>query len=353
MMTGGGTGGHLYPGIAVAKELEKIDASIRIIFIGCNRGIEKKLLAKEKYKYHLIPIGPLNGVSRSQQLLSFLQLPIAIIISLFLILKYRPSQVIGFGGYASGPLMLAALLLKKKCYLWEGNAHPGLVTRKLAPFVEKIFLAFPSDSPVYKNLNTEVIGVPTRFHANSSPEKKHDNKINILSFGGSQGSKAINDILLSFWKYLKNKKSVLLNSINVIHQVGRYQIHEMEKEYADFADNFECHEFIYDMKDKLAWADIVICRSGASTVAEVALSQKVAVFIPLPSAADDHQTKNAKTLADAGAAILMPQSQVNNEKLEDLFTDLLSNREKYQAMGIKAKEFSHPNSSLEVAKQLI
>ncbi|MFK8138772.1 MAG: undecaprenyldiphospho-muramoylpentapeptide beta-N-acetylglucosaminyltransferase [Bdellovibrionales bacterium] len=350
LFTGGGSGGHLYPGVAVANELLKKDPDSKVIFVGSKRGIEAKLLEKLNFKYHLLAIGPLNAVSVFQKFKSLLQLPIAITICMYLIWKYRPKHVLGFGGFASGPLMIAAILMGSPRSLWEGNAGAGLVTRKIARFMNFCFLAFQPKDNYFGAKNIELVGVPTRFPLLPKPlDRESDKKFEVFIFGGSQGSVAINNTIFD---WVENSLLIKESKIKVIHQVGSYQYESVEHRFKDI-DAYEMHEFIFDMETRYKKSDLIISRSGSSTITEIANTENVAILVPLPTAADNHQYKNAHELALKEAAILVEQKDFHWEFLENQVSKFVESPELLDQMRTQLKVFQSENTAIDIADKII
>lgn len=313
--TGGGTGGHIYPAVAVANELIKKDESAKIYFVGARRGIEKRIFPELNFDYHLLFVGPLNSVGLFRKLLSLMQLPFAVLYSIFLLFLHSPKAVVGFGGYASSPMIIAAKLLGKKFFLWEGNATPGMVTRKVISDAEKIFLAFPSKSKIYENYDVEVVGVPTRFESEESKrsyDEASSRKARLFVFGGSQGAAAINLVLSDFF----SKNHEYSGMLEVVHQVGKAKQNQVSEDLKKL-ENYNVYEFIHDMTKYYQWADFVICRAGASTVSEINQMGLPAIFIPLPTAADNHQKKNAEWVSKSEAGKCIEQKDLNEQVLKE------------------------------------
>ncbi|MEC9283720.1 MAG: undecaprenyldiphospho-muramoylpentapeptide beta-N-acetylglucosaminyltransferase [Bdellovibrionota bacterium] len=318
ILTGGGTGGHLYPGFAVAQEIKKRSPETECFFVGSTRGIENKVLPTSDYPHKLMNIGPLNGVSKFQLLKTLLQLPFSIWSAKKLLKQKKPKAVIGFGGYASGPVLLACLLTKTPFFMWEGNAMPGLVTRKIGKYAQRVFLALEAGKKRFSGMETEVVGVPTRFEGQSSEaQAKPHQPLRVFIFGGSQGSKAINEMI---WELMDSPFGEKLDeAFEIYHQVGKTGVSQLANVSAD-KEYYQGREFVQDMKSRYEWADIVICRTGASSISELTQMGLPGIFIPLPTSADDHQRKNAKFLEENFAGIYMEQGK---EKSDVLYQNLL------------------------------
>lgn len=347
IFTGGGTGGHIYPGVAVAEEIQKKDPEAKIIFVGARRGIEKNIFPNLNYDYHLLFIGPLNGVSTIRKMMSLIQLPFSVLYSILLVLLYSPKNIIGFGGYASSPMLIAASLINQKFVMWEGNATPGFVTRKLAAKADNILLAFPSKHNLYKKNNFEVIGVPTRFTAKAEKKNYSDysgRKARLFVFGGSQGAKSINILLSDFFV----KYPDYCGMFEVVHQVGKDKQSQVDDSLKEL-DSYQVYEFIHDMDKYYDWADFVICRSGASTVSEVNQLGLPAIFIPLPGSADDHQRKNAEWVADSGAGLCLNEIEITDDSLK-MALDHFLNCAKLEEMSIKSLGLAQSSASQKIAE---
>lgn len=314
LLTGGGTGGHLYPGFAVAEQIRKLSPATECFFVGSYRGIENKILAQSSYPYQLLQIGPLNGMGFKQSLKSLWQLPWAFLAAISILRRQRPKLVLGFGGYASAPVLLACWFLGVPYYLWEGNAVPGMVTRWLGGRARKLFLALPSEHPFYRKSSYEVLGVPTRFEA-QAPQRSWrpgQRALRVFVFGGSQGSRAINELIWSLLDAWPQYSSRL--NLQIYHQVGKTGAQQCQ-EYSGRFPFYEASEFVFDMKERYEWADLVICRTGASSISELTQMALPGIFIPLPTAADEHQKKNALWLQEQGAGLCLLQAEASVEKL--------------------------------------
>ncbi len=318
LIAGGGTGGHIYPAIAIAQKIKKIDPSVTIEFVGTELGLEKKIIPREGYKLHFIKAAALNNVGFLAKIFSLAILPWGILQSIFLILKLKPRLVFGVGGYASGPMMFAALLLRQKTCVFESNAHPGFTNRVLASFVNLAFVNFEVSKKFFKN--ALVLGFPVRegmspeYHA-IKQSRLSDQKLKVLIFGGSQGARGINKTVLAAIQKSDPVQKSWLEDFEIVHQIGSADWKFYEGEYKKLiAPQVKYFEFLYDMPERYQWADLVVCRAGAATLAELACCGKAAVLIPFPFASDDHQRKNAEAMVSAGAAQMIVQNDFTPEK---------------------------------------
>jgi UDP-N-acetylglucosamine--N-acetylmuramyl-(pentapeptide) pyrophosphoryl-undecaprenol N-acetylglucosamine transferase len=353
LIAGGGTGGHIYPAIAIAQVLKRRNADSEVHFIGAKSGLETKIVPREGYPLHLLNVGALNQVSLFTKITSLLLLPWALLQAIVVILKVRPNVVLGVGGYASGPAMLAAKILRKPTYLFEPNAHPGLTNRWLSKSVKKAFLNFEASRKYFGA--SEIVGIPVRegLKPSRSSSAKKSTKFNILVFGGSQGARGINLAVIEAVK----RGGTWLNDVNLVHQIGRTDFTKMKNQYEEIFNDKEVKsvewiEFLYDMPERYEKADLVVCRAGASTLAELAATRKASVLIPLPTAADDHQRSNAEALSSQGACLLVLQKEFTSEKFIEVITDYKEHREKIELLEENVAKFYKPRSSEKIAIEL-
>jgi UDP-N-acetylglucosamine--N-acetylmuramyl-(pentapeptide) pyrophosphoryl-undecaprenol N-acetylglucosamine transferase len=321
LVMAGGTGGHIFPGLAVADELTS--QGWHIHWLGTANKMEADIVPKYGYDISFIEI---SGV-RNNGLLAKVMMPIKLVKSLVqarrLIKSIKPDVGVGMGGYASAPGGIAALALKIPLVLQEQNAAAGLTNRLLSRFANKVCCAFPN--AFASNIAAEVVGNPLRKSISAVPVAKttEAKSKNILIVGGSLGAQILNQVVPSSYQDL----ATLHNDVNIHHQTGKGKQKQVLESYEQAllaSDRVQVSEFITDMAAAYQWADVVICRAGALTVSEVAMAGKAAIFIPLPHAVDDHQTKNAQYLVSRGAAKLLPQAQLSSANLTALLNELFS-----------------------------
>jgi UDP-N-acetylglucosamine--N-acetylmuramyl-(pentapeptide) pyrophosphoryl-undecaprenol N-acetylglucosamine transferase len=343
ILAGGGTGGHVIPALAIAQQLQK-DYAAEVLFIGTARGIENRLVPAAGFPLRLVQVGGLNRVSFKTRLKTFSDLPRAVWDSRRILLEFQPGVVIGVGGYASGPAVLAAVLSRIPTLVFEPNFVPGFANRLVAPWVSGAAVHFAETSRYFRRC--EVTGVPVReafFQiANRNPV---NTKPTLLVFGGSQGAHAINQVVMESVRDLRAR----VPGIHIVHQTGEHDYNDAQAAYANLNGSVEAHRFIDDMPGRFAQADLLICRSGASTVAEVTAAGKPAVFVPFPRAADDHQKRNAEALERAGAAVMLEESRLNRESLVETVGSLLSEPSRLEKMGEAARKLSHPSAARDIA----
>lgn len=319
IIAAGGTGGHIYPGVALAREFLRRDAATDILFVGTPRGLESKIVPREGFRLEMIAVGALKGVSLLQRLKTVLQLPLSFVAALKILRRFQPDVVIGVGGYSAGPTLLMAALSRVPTMIVEPNAMPGFTNRVLARFVDAAALTF-EEAKAYCRGKGEVTGNPVRSDFAQLKKKERGAQLNVLLFGGSQGARAINEAMSAALPFLADERQRLA----IVHQTGEADFDKVKRRYdeAGFA-TAEVQPFLHDMARRFEQADVLICRSGATTAAEVAAAGKAAIFIPFPFATDDHQRKNAEAFARVGAGRLILQKELSGERLATELLQLL------------------------------
>lgn len=353
-IAGGGTGGHVYPALAIAKALRASDPTAEILFVGTSAGLEVKAVPAAGFQLFLLPVGKLNLQGRwLEKIKTLVRMPLAFLMSARLLLRHPPEAVLGVGGYASGPFVLVASFLGFSTAIWEPNAYPGLTNRWLSRWVKKCFIVFDESSTRLKTRAVSRLGMPVRQEVEEAALEAHAPTTNlsrpfrIFCTGGSQGARAVNNAL---FEVLKNwNKSD--GELEVVHQIGSTDWPKFKQQYAGMPW-VEAQEFINNMPERFKWADLVIARAGASTVAEVSAFGKVALFIPLPGA-EAHQEKNAEALADANAALILRQKDLTPERLKNEIVKLMRNEELRNLMSTRIKKFFEPRATARIAEALI
>ncbi|HMK21329.1 MAG TPA: undecaprenyldiphospho-muramoylpentapeptide beta-N-acetylglucosaminyltransferase [Terriglobales bacterium] len=343
ILAGGGTGGHVIPALAIAQQLNK-EYAAEILFIGTPRGMENRLVPAAGFELRLVQVGALKNVSLTTRLRTALDLPLAILKSWSLLGKFRPDAVIGVGGYASGPAMAAAILRGVPTIAFEPNVVPGFANRMVASRVSMAAVQFEQTGRFFRKF--QVTGVPVRPAFFEIPAKPPGSPPTLLVFGGSQGAHAINRAVIEALPTLREK----VPGLRIIHQTGERDFHEAQVAYRAAAFDAEVSPFITDMPGVFARAKLLVCRSGASTVGEVAAAGKPAIFIPFPRASDDHQKVNAQALVDAGAAGMLEESGLTGASLAEIVAKLIADNAVLERMGKAAKALSHPNAAQDVAR---
>ncbi|PYT03295.1 MAG: undecaprenyldiphospho-muramoylpentapeptide beta-N-acetylglucosaminyltransferase [Acidobacteria bacterium] len=311
IIAAGGTGGHIFPGVAIAREFKRRDPSTEILFVGTARGLETRIVPREGFDIELIKVGALKGVAVFEKFKSLAELPPSFIAARRILRRFRPGIVIGVGGYSSGPTLLMASLSRIPTMVVEPNAMPGFTNRVLARFVNAAALSF-ADAQKYFGKRGVVTGNPVRLDFANLAKKARGERLSVLIFGGSQGARAINQAMIAALPLLASRKDRLA----ITHQTGESDFETTRLAYAEAGfDDADVKPFIHDMADQFARADVLICRSGATTVAEVAAAGKAAIFIPFPFATDDHQRKNAEAFERVGAGRVILQKDLTPARL--------------------------------------
>jgi len=349
MIFAGGTGGHVFPALAVAKQIEL--QSVPIVWVGTKRGIEAKVVPNAGYKIEWISVSGLRGKNFVTYILAPFKLALASVQVTYLLIKHRPCAVLGMGGFVAGPGGVVAALLRKPLIIHEQNAIAGLTNRLLAPFAKRILTGFPS---TFVRKNVEVLGNPVRTEISNlkrefAVAEPDSRPLRILIIGGSLGAHALNEIV-------PRALAQVVESLTpqrcpeVWHQSGENKLSYTVNQYNTQGVNARVDAFIDDMQQAYAWADLVICRAGAITVAELSVAGLGAIFIPYPYAVDDHQTANAKALVNAGGASMLAEKDLTAEKLAGLLQELLKNQGKLKTYSQASSTFAKPNAAKDVAK---
>jgi len=345
ILAGGGTGGHVIPALAIANELKK-NYGAEVLFIGTARGIENRLVPAAGYPLQLVRVGALKNVNLLTRAKTAFDLPRAVWDAGRMLNEFAPDVVIGVGGYASGPAMLAALVKHIPTLAFEPNVVPGFANRVVARFVSGAAVQFEETAKYFRQ--AEVTGVPVRrafFEIPLLTNKKNGGPPTLLVFGGSQGAHAINEAMIRCLPELRRQAP----GVRIIHQTGERDYNDALAAYKSLGESAEVFKFIEDMPAAFGQADLLVCRSGASTVAEITAAGKPAIFVPFPRAADDHQRVNAEALARSGAAVVVEESKLEGVWLAETIAALLGDPPRLQAMSAAAREMAHPNAARDIA----
>lgn len=343
-IAGGGTGGHIIPALAIADEL-KSKYGAEILFIGTPRGLESRLVPQAGYPLSLIEVGQLKNVSLLTKARTMLDLPISLFRCRKLLRQFRPDAVIGVGGYASGPAMGAAILGGIPTLAFEPNAFPGLANRLVGKRVSAAAVNFAPAAKYFRN--AQVTGIPVRaefFHLQSRPAGAPPH---LLVFGGSQGARVFNRVMPQIAASLLEA----VPGLTILHQSGARHAETTLAAYRDSGappERWQVHAFLDDMPRRFEAADLVLARSGASTVAELAAAGKPSLLVPFPQAADDHQRKNADVLAEAGAARLLIEAELTPERLRQSLIEMLGTPAGLARMAEEARKLAHPDATARI-----
>jgi UDP-N-acetylglucosamine--N-acetylmuramyl-(pentapeptide) pyrophosphoryl-undecaprenol N-acetylglucosamine transferase len=346
LIAAGGTGGHIYPGIAVAQEIMRRDASSQVRFVGTARGLETRLVPQAGFELSLIDSAGLKNVSRMAQMRGLVLLPKSFLSALSLIRKFGPDVVVGAGGYVSGPVVLMAALTHRRTLVMESNALPGWTNRVLARFVDRAAVSFEQSLPFFRGKGV-VTGNPVRREFFEIPPKQREpDRFSLLIFGGSQGAHAINEGMIAALPSLESLKT----GLRIKHQTGPADFEKVKSAYvaAGWEQQADVRSYIDNMMADFASADLVICRAGATTTAELIAAGKASIMIPFPFAADDHQRKNAEALEAAGASRMILQKDLSGERLAKEISVLAVSPQQLDQMEEASRSLAHGDAAVSV-----
>ena len=346
MIAGGGTGGHVFPGIALAEEVVGRHPANDVVFVGTARGLEAKVVPEAGFPIELIEVKGLKGKGPLRLLANLFLLPAAFLACIRILKKWRPDMVVGVGGYASGPVVLAAWLLRIPTAVQEQNAAAGFTNRVLGKVVQAAFTSFPEAGRYFPRRKVFQLGNPIRRKLMDNyvrPVTAHAEQ-RMLVFGGSQGAHALNMRVIEALPHLADLK----NRISITHQTGARDREQVEKGYRAVGFQPDVREFITDMSAAYAGTDLVVCRAGATTLAELTVCKKPSILVPFPAAADNHQVMNAKSLVDAGAAVMIEERDLTGELLAHEIRSILSHPERREAMARAAGRLGSPQAAGEI-----
>jgi len=348
ILAAGGTGGHIFPALSVAEALREMSATLPILFVG-GQGPEGEMAAKAGIDFTALPVSGVIGRGAAGAA-ALVKMGVSLFRALGIVRSFRPGVVAGFGGYAAFCPTLAAALLGVPCAVQEQNAAPGRANRLLGKFVDKVFTAYPDETHAFDARKVERTGNPVRkdILGLAKNEARDRGGMNLLVLGGSQGASAVNELVLAAWPRLAAA------GVSLWHQTGRRDIESMRRGYADG----ECaaprlSDFIEDMAVAFDWADLVLARAGASTLAELAVAAKPALLVPFPFATHDHQLLNARYMEKAGAAVTLEQKNCTPDVLAGAVLRLLADREKIAGMAAAAGAEARPNAAKDIAGRLL
>jgi UDP-N-acetylglucosamine--N-acetylmuramyl-(pentapeptide) pyrophosphoryl-undecaprenol N-acetylglucosamine transferase len=348
VIAGGGTGGHLYPGIAVARELRRRLPEVVVTFAGTDRGIERTVVPREGFDLDVLRSAGLKGMSIGAFIRGLALLPASGIDAWGIVSRRRPHLVIGVGGYSSGPVVLVAALRRIPTLLLEQNAVPGFTNRALARFVSSAAVTFET-TLAYFGRRGFVTGNPVRPEFFDPAPASVGGPPRILIFGGSQGAHAINMAMVEAAPRLAAHSGRLA----ITHQTGERDLERVRGGYRDAGLSARVEPFLFAMDREMKAADLVICRAGATTLAELTAAGRPSILVPLPTAADDHQRKNAEVLAHAGAAELLEQSQMTGERLAARIVALASDAAQRDRMSKAALGLARPGAAAAIVDKAL
>lgn len=347
LIAAGGTGGHLFPGIAVADELRRRDPQARVVFVGTRRGLEGRLVPRAGYELRLLPILPLNGVGVARASLGVLALPFGLAGAAILVARLDPRAVLGVGGYAGGPVVLAASFLGVRTVILEPNARPGFTNRVLRRFVDAAACAY-DEAAAYYGAKAVRTGNPVRAAFHQQHSSGPTGAIpTLLAFGGSQGSRVLNNAMTTALRTLPPAAE-----LRIVHQTGEAMRASVAAAYEGLGRPAEVVAFLDDMPERLRQADLVVARSGATTCAELCAAGKAAILVPFAAAADDHQRTNAQAMVRSGAAIMVEEKDLPTGALAKEIRRVLDTPGLAERMAEAAKKLARPDAAARVADLL-
>ncbi|WP_051327143.1 undecaprenyldiphospho-muramoylpentapeptide beta-N-acetylglucosaminyltransferase [Desulfatibacillum aliphaticivorans] len=352
IIAGGGTGGHLYPGIAVAEALKSLAPNADILFVGSQKPFEKQAVDKAGYTHKAISVEGLKGRGLLLKIRSLFKLAVSMVTALALIIRFRPAMILGVGGYASAPCMLAGLMLFKKTGIQEQNLMPGMVNRWLGKIAGRAYVSFEKSTEYFKPGKAKVFGNPIRGSllaetVQADPEAA-EKPFTVLVLGGSQGAHAINQAVIESLGELQNPEE-----IGFIHQTGQQDLETTQKAYENWNGPSDVRAFFHDMGAQYKKADLVVCRAGASTVAEVTALGKACIFIPFPFAADNHQEYNARALEDVRAAEVILEDVLTGTLLAERIAFYKDHKARLMDMETAAKSLGKPRAAADIAEDVL
>jgi UDP-N-acetylglucosamine--N-acetylmuramyl-(pentapeptide) pyrophosphoryl-undecaprenol N-acetylglucosamine transferase len=350
ILAGGGTGGHVFPALAIAEEFVRRNERTKVLFIGTRRGLESRVLHDGVFPIRFIDIEGIRGKGWRGILGGALKIPRSMVQSRRIIREFDPHIVIGVGGYASGPAVFAAHLMGVTTAIAEQNALPGFTNRILGRYVKRIFLTFPDRSRVFPEKKVVVAGNPVRNDfIKEGVKKKKTDTFTLLIFGGSQGASAINRTIIEALQYMEDIK----DGLKIIHQTGERDLEEVANAYREHHIDALVVPFITDMAEACKEADLLICRAGATSIAEITALGKAAIFIPFPFATGNHQELNAKTLVDAGAAEMIVENELSGRALFEMIEKLDRNPGRIEAMEKMSKSLGNIKAASNIVDECL
>jgi UDP-N-acetylglucosamine--N-acetylmuramyl-(pentapeptide) pyrophosphoryl-undecaprenol N-acetylglucosamine transferase len=352
VITGGGTGGHLFPGIAIARAFQQRLAGAAILFVGTGRELEQRVVKEAGYRHAVLKVQGLKGMGLLRQFRSLVTLPGALLRAGGILWRFRPAVVIGVGGYAAGPVCLAAWMMRIPVCLQEQNALPGITNRLLARIARRIYTAFSESQSHFPAEKIMLAGNPVREEiialGREKPPRGQDRPFTLLVAGGSQGARNVNTAVIDMIAHIDAPRA-----LEVIHQSGPGDLERVRQAYAAAGIKACTEAFFSDMDRQYARADLVICRAGATTVAELTCSGLPAIFIPLPHAADNHQEINARAVVDAGAGEMIKEADLSGRVLWQHIQQLRDAPGRLEEMAAHARTLGRPEAADTIVADIV
>jgi len=349
LVAGGGTGGHVFPGLAVAQQLREL-ADVDIVFAGSPRGLESRIVPKHGYDLELLDVEPMKGGGPARAIRGALVAAKAMRHATGIVGRLRPSAVLSVGGYAAGPAALACVRARVPLAVLEPNSTLGLANRLLAPFAKRAYVAWPETTRHFKSDKARVYGVPLRSGFAPRAYNPQADVRRVLVLGGSQGATALNERMAAAIA----RAMASVGDVTVVHQTGEGREEKVKAAYAQAGvASVTVVSFLDDVAEQMARADVIVARAGANTVAEIAAIGRASILVPFPHAADDHQAKNALALAELGGAVCVRQEAADEMRLGTELALLLGERERCAKMAAVAREHGRPDAARDIAKDLL
>lgn len=355
MLAGGGTGGHVYPGLALAEALTALDGGVRIVWIGSSDRMEARVVPAAGHPFEPLTLGFLKGTSGMKRLSSLAKLPLAAVRVVSLLLRYRPSAIVGLGGYVAGPPCMLGAVLGRPVFLLEQNAIPGRTNRLLGRFCRRVFATFAQAAPYFPAGRTEVAGNPLRGAvlevAASERSIPAEGPLRLLVVGGSQGARSLNEGLPKAFRQLRDAGV----AVAITHVSGAGAGEKVRRAYAEAGVEADVVEYVDGMAATYAKTDLVVCRAGATTISEVTAIGLPAIYLPFPAAADDHQTENARAVVEAGGGWMVTDAELLSDpaRFGDRLAALVSDRAGLAEMGRCARTLGRPAAAREIARAIL
>ncbi|MEN8139923.1 MAG: undecaprenyldiphospho-muramoylpentapeptide beta-N-acetylglucosaminyltransferase [Thermodesulfobacteriota bacterium] len=351
IICGGGTGGHLFPGVAVAEEFQRCETNGELLYVHTGRPTDERVMAGEDFASEPLACQGLKGMGPIAKMRSMLCLPASVVAAFGIIRRFKPDVILGVGGYVTGPMLLAARLRGVPVAIHEQNSVPGLANRLLAPLVQKVFISIPASADYFEGRDILLTGNPVRREvcalAGAEKEEKH---LTLLVMGGSLGAHAINEMMAAGAGQLQQ---VAPKGLRIIHQTGQADVEMVKKAYAEAGLTAEVAAFFDDMPRQIAKADLVVARAGATTIAELSAMGRAMILIPYPHAADDHQLLNGSWLVEAGGASLLEEKGLTAERLLAEVERLLGDEGARGAMARSARKLGRPLAARRIVEECL
>lgn len=347
MIGGGGTGGHIYPAIAIAREWMSRGSDRRVVFVGTERGLEKTIVPKAGFPLEVISVGGMKGKGGLDLVRSAFRLPVGFVQAFRIVGRHKPNVALGVGGYSSGPVLLSAVLRGIPTIIHEQNAFPGVTNRLLSRFVKKVVVAFADAAPRLKRADAVVTGNPVRaefFKAQRQPAT--GGRERLLIFGGSQGSRVLNDAMTGALLFLSRLK----DRLDIVHQTGPGELQKVQQAYRTSGSfpNARVVAYLDPIVDEIAAADLVVSRAGAMTIGELAAIGRPAIFVPFAAATNNHQELNARVVEKAGGGVVITEAELTPERLGAAINEIISDRERMKRMGAATKSLATPQATKKI-----